>query len=67
MTLRLGQLLRLSIADILDEWPFALAVTLAIAAVLAPLLVLNGLQAGVVGEIFERLRADPAMRRITLD
>jgi putative ABC transport system permease protein len=67
MTLHLGQLLRLSIADILDEWPFALAVTLAIAAVLAPLLVLNGLQTGVVGEIFERLRADPAMRRITLD
>lgn len=67
MTLRLTQLLRLSFADILDEWPFALAVTLAIAAVLAPLLVLNGLQTGVVGEIFERLRADPAMRRITLD
>ena len=40
---------------------------LAIAAVLAPLLVLNGLRTGVVGEIFERLRADPAMRRITLD
>lgn len=67
MTRRLTQLLRLSFADILDEWPFALAVTLAIAAVLAPLLVLNGLQTGVVGEIFERLRADPAMRRITLD
>ena len=40
---------------------------LAIAAVLAPLLVMNGLRAGVVGEIFERLRADPAMRRISLD
>ena len=40
---------------------------LAIAAVLAPLFVMNGLRAGVIGEIFERLRADPAMRRITLD
>ena len=40
---------------------------LAIAAVLAPLLVMNGLRAGIVGEIFDRLRADPAMRRITLD
>ena len=61
------QLLRLSLADLLDEWPTSVAVTLAIAAVLAPLLVLNGLRTGVIGEIFERLREDPAMRRITLD
>ena len=61
------QLLRLSLADLLDEWPTSVAVMLAIAAVLAPLLVLNGLRTGVIGEIFERLRIDPAMRRITLD
>ena len=61
------QLLRLSLADLVDEWPTSIAVVLAIAAVLAPLLVLNGLRTGVVGEIFERLRMDPAMRRITLD
>ena len=61
------QLLRLSLADLLDEWPTSVAVMLAIAAVLAPLLVLNGLRTGVIGEIFERLRMDPAMRRITLD
>lgn len=61
------QLLRISLSDLLDEWPVGLAVGLAIAAVLAPLLVINGLRAGVIGEIFERLRADPAMRRISLD
>ena len=61
------QLFRLSLADLLDEWPIGLAVVLAIAAVLAPLLVMDGLRAGIIGEIFERLRADPAMRRITLD
>ena len=67
MTHAIGQLLRLSLADLLDEWPIGVAVMLAIAAVLAPLLVMNGLRTGVIGEIFERLRADPAMRRITLD
>ncbi|WP_417513561.1 FtsX-like permease family protein [Minwuia sp.] len=67
MRLRPVHLGRLALSDLLDEWPIAFAVTLAIAAVLAPLLVLSGLQSGVVGEIFDRLRADPAMRRITLD
>ena len=67
MSLSGHQLLRLSLADLLDEWPTSVAVMLAIAAVLAPLLVLNGLRTGVIGEIFERLRVDPAMRRITLD
>lgn len=62
-----AHLFRLAFADLFDEWPIALAVTLAIAAVLAPLLVLSGLQSGVVGEIFDRLRAAPSMRRITLD
>ena len=61
------QLLRLALADLLDEWPLGVAVMLAIAAVMAPLLVMNGLRTGVIGEIFERLRADPGMRRITLD
>jgi putative ABC transport system permease protein len=67
MNLSLTQLGRLAFADLFDEWPIGVAVTLAIAAVLAPLLVLGGLQSGVIGEIFDRLRADPAMRRITLD
>ena len=67
MQLRGHQLFRLALEDLLDEWSTAVAVMLAIAAVLAPLLVLNGLRTGVVGEIFERLRVDPAMRRITLD
>ena len=61
------QLFRISLYDLLDEWPVGIAVLLAIAAVLAPLLVINGLRTGVIGEIFERLRADPAMRRISLD
>ncbi len=67
MRLRPVHLARLALADLRDEWPIAFAVTLAIAAVLAPLLVLGGLQNGIVGEIFDRLRADPALRRITLD
>ena len=61
------QLFRLSWADLLDEWPTSVALVLAIAAVLAPLLVLNGLRTGVIGEIFERLRTDSTMRRVTLE
>ena len=67
MTRAARQLLRLALSDLVDEWPIGVAIMLAIAAVLAPLLVMNGLRTGVIGEIFERLRADPAMRRIALD
>lgn len=62
-----GYLFRLSVADLIDEWPVAFAMSLAIVAAMTPLLVLNGLEAGVVGEIFERLRKNPAMRLVTLD
>ena len=54
-------------ADLLDEWPVSLAICLAIVAVAAPLLVLLGLREGVIGEMFMRLRTNPAMRAVTLD
>lgn len=60
-------LLRIAFADLRHEWSVTLAACLAIAAAAAPLIVLLGLREGVIGELFERLRADPATRLVTLD
>ncbi|SNB55730.1 putative ABC transport system permease protein [Arboricoccus pini] len=65
--LRPFQILKLALADLLDEWPVSLAACLAITAVVAPMLVILGLREGIVGQIFASLRADPAIRLVTLD
>ncbi len=57
-------ILRLALADLLDEWLLSLCVALAIAAVLAPLLILFGLKNGAVDILRQRLIQDPRNREI---
>jgi putative ABC transport system permease protein len=45
--------------DLLHEWRVSLCLALAIAAVLAPLLVLFGLKSGIVDTLTARLKSDP--------
>lgn len=61
---RLSQMFRLVFADLGHEKLLSLCQVVAIAAVLAPLLVLFGLREGVIGTLIERLNRDPAMRLI---
>lgn len=51
--------LRLAVADLLHDWRISSCQILALAAVLAPLLVLFGLKSGIVSTLRERLVADP--------
>jgi len=51
--------LRLAVADFRAEWRVSLCLVLALAAVLAPLLVLFGLKYGIVSSLRDRLVADP--------
>lgn len=56
---------RLALADLLGERLLALCSVLALAAVLAPLLILAGLRAGVVQGLREALLEDPHAREVT--
>jgi putative ABC transport system permease protein len=51
--------MRLAIADFAHEWRVSACLVLALAAVLAPLLVLFGLKSGIVTTLRDRLIADP--------
>ena len=55
---------RLAMADLLAERLLALCTTLALAAVLAPLVILAGLRAGVVQGLREVLLEDPRVREV---
>jgi putative ABC transport system permease protein len=57
---------RLGIADLRHEWLVALCQILALAAVLAPLLVLYGLKLGVVTGMLACLKDDPANREVRI-
>jgi putative ABC transport system permease protein len=57
--------LRLALADLRHEWRLSLCTALAIAAVLAPLLILAGLRAGVIGGLRETLLENPSAREVT--
>jgi putative ABC transport system permease protein len=59
------QALRLSLAELRHDWALSLCQMFALAAVLTPLLVLFGLHEGVLGQLLEELRRNPAMREIT--
>lgn len=52
--------------DFRHEWLVSLCLVLALAAVLAPLLVLFGLKSGIVTTLTERLRADPHNLELSL-
>lgn len=58
------QLLRLCAADLRRDGLLTTCSVLSLAAALAPLLVLFGLQQGVIGTLIERQNSDPAMRLI---
>ncbi len=57
-------ILRLALADVLYERKMAICYVVAMAAVLAPLMVLYGLKHGVVTTLTEELRQDPRNREI---
>ena len=54
----------LAYRDFLHEWRLSLCLVLALAAILAPMLVLFGLKHGVVSTMRERLIEDPANRQV---
>ena len=64
---RIAQLFRLALFDLRHEWAITLCQIASVAAVLSPLLVLYGLQQGVIGTLLERMNRDPAMRAIIPD
>lgn len=59
-----GVVLRLSAHDLLHEWVLTLCMVLAIAAVLAPLLILLGLKYGTIETLRGQLIEDPVNREI---
>ncbi|MEI8386187.1 MAG: FtsX-like permease family protein [Verrucomicrobiota bacterium] len=63
-SLRPFPILRLAVADLRDEWLLSLCISLAIAAVLAPLMILFGLKSGAVEILRHRLVQDPRNREI---
>ncbi|MCB2100622.1 MAG: FtsX-like permease family protein [Rhodobacterales bacterium] len=60
----LVQVTRLSVRDFLHEWRMSVCFVLALAAVLAPLLILFGLKFGLVDTLRSRLIEDPRNREI---
>ena len=60
-----GTAVRLAMADLLHERLLAACTILALAAVLAPLMILAGLRAGVVQGLRELLLEDPRAREVT--
>jgi len=65
MTTQWGTTVRLAMADLLAERLLAACTILALAAVLAPLVVLAGLRAGVVQGLREMLLEDPRVREVS--
>lgn len=63
-TLRLGQLLRLAWHDLWHERWLAACAACVLAATLAPLWTLWGLERGVIGTLIERQDRDPLMREL---
>lgn len=61
---RLGQMLRLAAFDLWHERWLALCAACVVAATLAPLWTLWGLERGVVGTLIERQNGDPLMRQV---
>lgn len=62
--LRLGQLLHLAARDLWHERWLALCAACVLAAMLAPLWTLWGLEHGVIGTMIARMDRDPLMRKI---
>jgi len=61
---RLSEVLWLAMRDYRHEWVMSGCFVLALAAVLAPMMVLFGLKVGIVGSMIDRLVGDPRNREI---
>ena len=59
-----GLVLRLSVADLKNEWILTACLVLAVAAVLSPLLLLFGVKSGTIETLRHRLLQDPRNREI---
>src|SRR5436309_10788078 len=59
-----GLLIRLATADLWHEWSLSACVVLALAAVIAPLLLIFGLKFGTIETLRQRLVQDPANREV---
>ena len=62
--LRPAQLLRLAASDLRHERWLAFCAACVLAATLAPLAILLGLERGVIGTLVERQNRDPLMRQV---
>src|SRR4051794_30320405 len=58
------QILRLAVAGLRHDWALSPCQAVSVAAVVTPLLVLAGLHHGVLGQLQDDLRHNPAMREI---
>lgn len=67
MRLRPAQLIRLSAYELWHERWIAWCSACVLAAALSPLLVLWGLEQGVIGTLIDRLERDPVMRQVLPD
>lgn len=63
-SLRPWPVLRLAAADLRDEWLLSFCISLATAAVLAPLMILFGLKSGAIDIMRSRLIQDPRNREV---
>jgi putative ABC transport system permease protein len=63
---RLGVVAPLALRDLSHGWRSTVCLAVAVCAALIPLLLLFGLKAGLVNNLFETLRADPTVREIRL-
>jgi putative ABC transport system permease protein len=64
MTQRKAFVFELAFADLAHEWVLSLCMVLALAAVIAPLMLLMGLKHGVISTLRDRLVQDPRFREI---
>nr|VFK38910.1 MAG: FtsX-like permease family protein [Candidatus Kentron sp. SD]VFK43196.1 MAG: FtsX-like permease family protein [Candidatus Kentron sp. SD] len=55
----------LAFADLRFEWILSLCMMIALGAIFAPLFILQGLQSGIVGNMFETLKKDPDSRMVS--
>ena len=62
--LRTSQLIRLAARELWHERALALCAACVVAATLAPLLTLWGLEQGVIGTLINRQNRDPVMRQV---
>ncbi|VAX06170.1 hypothetical protein MNBD_GAMMA26-949 [hydrothermal vent metagenome] len=61
---KIRNIFRLALADYFHEWQMSICFVLALAAVLAPMMILFALKFGIIGSMMEQLIQDPRNREI---